>query len=80
MGQTIKYHCDVCRKEMAKKEPMKIQVIFNTDQTEGRPCSPYLDEYRLEICDDCLKKVHKGHYIFASGAMGHNDYYFKKED
>lgn len=51
-----------------------IQVIFTTEQTEGRGCEPYLSDEKLDICKSCLNKVLKGNYIFAYGAMGYNTY------
>ncbi len=59
-------------------ETKDIQVIFTTDQTEGRSCTPYLSNEKVDICVDCLIKVLEGNYIWANGAQGHNTYYFKK--
>ena len=68
--------CDICKcnDEVTQK---RIDVIFETDQTEGRSTKPYLCNNVIDICENCLSKVTKGNYIFASGAMGYNDYYFK---
>jgi len=69
--------CDIldCGKENSKEH--KLQVIFETEQTEGRSCKPYLSNELVDLCDECFSKVLKGQYIFAYGAQGYNKYYFK---
>jgi len=89
------FSCDVCKKEKepyksnvfggAKREDKvfldsKIQIIFTTEQTEGRSCKPYLSIENLDICDECLDKAAEGNSIFAHGAQGHNTYYFNKKE
>lgn len=74
-----KYICDVkgCSNESEHKQK-DIQVIFDTEQTEGRSVKPYLDTVKIDICEKCLQTILKeGKYLHASGAMGHNEYYFK---
>jgi hypothetical protein len=70
--------CDIkdCNSEKEVKT-VKIQVIFTTEQTEGRSCAPYLSEERFDMCQECENKLLKGNYIFADGAQGYNTYYFK---
>ena len=71
------FYCDICHKKATTHKTL--QVIFTTEQTEGRPCTPYLSyPETLDLCDDCLGKIMNGNYVFASGAQGYNDYYFKK--
>ena len=78
MKQIItKIYCDVCKKE-TKNEEIDIQVIFTTEQNEGKKCPPYLCNEKLNLCDDCIEKILNGNYIFASGGMGCNTYSFKK--
>lgn len=69
--------CDICTNEgsVITKE---MQVIFTTEQTEGRSCSPYFSQETIDLCDNCLNTCLSGKYIFADGAMGHNSFYFKK--
>ena len=55
-----------------------LQVIFVTDQTEGRSIDPYLCPVNIDLCEDCVEHLLKGNYIFASGAQGANEYYFLK--
>ena len=70
-------YCDICHKKATTYK--MLQVIFTTEQNEGRPCKPYLSyPEALDLCDDCLDKIMKGNYVFASGVQGYNDYYFKK--
>lgn len=71
--------CDIkdCNSEI-KVKTEKIQVIFTTEQTEGRSCTPYLSEERFDMCEACMNKVLEGNYIFGYGAQGYNTYYFKK--
>lgn len=71
-------YCDVCETEMAKHvEPTKMSVIFTTDQTEGRPTTPYLFLTSIDLCVVCMTHVLNGNALFARGAMGYNTYYFK---
>lgn len=70
------YYCDICQEEIKGIDLQDIQVIFHTEQTEGRSCGPYLSNESLEICETCYQKVLDGNYIHAHGAQGHNKYYF----
>lgn len=70
-------YCDICHKKATTHKTL--QVIFTTEQTEGRSCKPYLSfPEELDLCDDCLGEIMKGNYVFGSGTQGYNDYYFKK--
>lgn len=71
--------CDICEKEISNAKAKEIQIIFTTDQTEGRSCEPYLSNQVIDICKDCMDKVLKGNYIFAHGAQGYNTYYFNDQ-
>lgn len=69
--------CDICEEE-TKNEEINIQVIFTTEQNEGRCCKPHLCNEKLNLCDKCLNNVlYHGNYIYGNGAMGHNNYFFK---
>ena len=67
---------------VVKKQAMKkidIQVIFTTEQNEGRCCKPHLCNEKLNLCNKCLNNVlDNGNYIYANGAMGCNTYFFRK--
>lgn len=65
--------CDICKSESNVKN-INYPVVFYTEQTEGRPVSPYISQEKLDICDECLEKVAK---ITATGAMGYNEYKIK---
>ena len=53
-----------------------IQVLFTTDQTEGRAVPPYLSDEKIDLCADHMTKLlSEGKYIHARGAMGYNEYY-----
>ena len=69
------YTCDIhkCTNEAEHKQ-QTLQVIFTTDQTEGRSVKPYLSIEKIDICQSCLDKILKGNYVFANGAMGYNEY------
>ena len=71
--------CDVCEndKEVCSKN---INIIFTTEQTEGRSVEPYLSLNKIDICVKCLAKVISGNMLFGEGAMGHNRYYFKVKE
>lgn len=71
------YFCDVhicSNKAILKEHPT--QVIFITEQTEGRACKPYFSNEKLDLCDRCAKIMLKGFYLHAEGAQGHNTYFF----
>lgn len=75
--------CDVCKEKLSVDKDYKsprIQVIFTTEQTEGRSVSPYLYYLDIDLCEKCYTKLLTGKYIFAHGAMGYNTYYFKEEE
>ena len=77
MGSRTTHFCDVCKKE-GNVEQKKLQVIFETEQTEGRSVKPYLSDQSLEMCSACFGHVTegKGNYLHGHGAMGQNTYYF----
>lgn len=73
--------CDIkdCNSEKEVKT-VEIQVIFTSDQTEGRSCNPYLSKQKFDMCQNCLDKLLKGNYVFAYGAQGYNTYYFNTKE
>lgn len=78
MGKKPDVHfCDVCNAEMSKPNHEMIQVIFTTEQTEGRSVKPYLCNCDFDICSKCHDIILDGNYLYAHGAMGFNNYYFK---
>jgi len=81
MGKKETYFCDICKIESNTKfKSIDLQVIFLTEQTEGRSVNPYLSSQKIEMCKDCNDYVLKGNYLYGSGAMGYNEYYFKKKE
>lgn len=77
--QKLVITCDVCKVEkLTDEKPIKYQVIFSNEQTEGRTCKPYLSEYALDLCQPCLSVMLKGNMLFGEGAMGHNKFYFSR--
>jgi hypothetical protein len=77
--KTTTVHCDVCKSSKEVEENADLQVIFTTDQTEGRSRDPYLSRQSMDLCAACRAKIVKGNYVFAHGAMGNNTYYFKED-
>ena len=75
--ETIEYLCDTCGKPATHKDG-KVQVIFTTEQTEGRSTGRYLSSENIDLCDPCMEKLLRGSYIFGSGAQGNNEYWFKE--
>ena len=72
-----KHKCDVCGLDAIHKQE-SMQVIFHTEQNEGRSSEPYFDHVKLDLCDECFNKcLNMGTYIHAAGAMGYNDYFFR---
>lgn len=70
--------CDICG-STGKVVNENIQVVFTTEQTEGRYSEPYLSNEKIDICMDCLGRRLKGESIYANGAQGYNNYYFAYE-
>lgn len=74
-----RFYCDVDHSHHnAVHQQIQIQVIFTTEQTEGRSVArPYLTMETLDLCDECMRNLMMGHYLFGEGAQGHNRYHFK---
>lgn len=74
----IKTICDICKQELDSngKKDVKLSVIFTTEQTEGRSCTPYLSLETLDLCKHHYDNLMRGKMIFAHGAMGYNTYHF----
>lgn len=76
--------CDIqgCKNEVEKRQhysPTKMQVIFTTEQNEGRSTEPHLEFVDMDICKRCSDDVVKGgRYIQAEGAQGFNIYTIPK--
>ena len=70
--------CDVCNSEESVRTE-SIQVIFTTEQTEGKSTSPYLYNVKMDICKVCLSHILSGNMLFGHGAQGNNKFYFKKD-
>ena len=66
-----KCFCDVCKKETEQLTEVVYPVIFHTEQTEGRACSPYISKEKIELCEECERKVLVLH---GFGAQGINSY------
>lgn len=63
-------YCDICSEKRPVKE-IDYPVIFHTEQTEGRLVDPYIFQQKLEVCDECIRKIAVLH---GEGAMGYNEY------
>ena len=81
---TTIYICDICKNKLNQNNEIKlkfnIQVIFHTEQTEGRNVNPYLSNEKIDICQKCYNKVLEGNYIHGNGAQGCNNYYFRHNE
>lgn len=67
--------CDVCKKEVEKITTVNYPVIFHTDQTEGRSCSPYISQEKLDLCNECTERILM---LDGWGAQGVNSYDTRK--
>ena len=77
--KTTIYTCDIkdCNNPVKKENISKsLQILFVTEQTEGRGCSPYLVNVKLDICESCLGRILSGTPLYGAGAMGFNKYFF----
>lgn len=72
----VRYNvCDISGCTTQTEESIKVTVIFDTEQTEGRRVEPYLALETLDICPECKQKmIDSGKFIQASGAQGYNTY------
>jgi len=78
MSEKVITTCDVKGCGATKTKKKNIQVVFLTEQTEGRSVSPYLCMCNIDICDDCENRItNERRYLTAVGAMGYNEYYFQ---
>lgn len=79
--KTESYTCDVCKGALegvdSSHVEVPMQIIFTTEQDEGRSSDHYFEMKKLDLCDTCKDKALSGKYIFAQGAMGHNTYHFQ---
>lgn len=75
MATITKHTCDIagCGKPAVKLQ-QKLQVVFTTEQTEGRPTTPHLTDVVLDLCESCLQRIVERHPVRAAGAQGHNTY------
>lgn len=73
MSTHTKVLCDICGNEAQHKQK-NIQVVFVTEQTEGRYCAPHLTNETMDICDECISKIVEVHPLRGEGAQGHNTY------
>lgn len=77
----IVYRCDICRSEVKEDGDhlqKQVNVIFLTEQNEGRATRPYMESKILDLCNGCLEEVLNGKAIYGTGAMGYNHYQFGK--
>ncbi len=76
MSKKTTYTCDLeCCSNEATNRDRSMQIIFTTEQTEGRSCEPYFELVNIDLCDNCLNKIIKARrYITGTGAQGHNRY------
>ena len=74
------YICDICGEESGapRKGDGKVQVIFTTEQNQGISTKPYFEFVSIDWCEQCRSKALAGNAIYATGAMGYNQYYFKE--
>lgn len=90
MSRQMIVKCDICKEEIETliarnanftgvPERKEIEVIFTTEQTEGRSTTPYLSSERIDICNKCLRKKLEGIALYAWGAQGYNEYSFKED-
>ncbi len=78
MKKTIEVtSCDICKMEKPVVA-INYPVIFTTDQTEGRPCKPYISQEKIDVCEACKSRILT---IEGYGAQGCNTFRIKpKED
>lgn len=73
MSTVTLHKCDICGGD-ATELKKQIQVVFITEQTEGRPTSPHLSNETLDLCKVCLDRLVRSHPLRGSGAQGFNTF------
>lgn len=63
--------CDVCKRKVENAENITYPVIFHTHQSDGAASAPYISQKKLDVCEDCMKRVLVLH---GWGAQGSNEY------
>ena len=58
-----RYYCDLCKEE-GSNHPKQIQVIFTTEQQQGKNCEPYLSTEKIDICGVESIATGGGHTLF----------------
>lgn len=74
-------YCDLCTRnsETVKGiKPMRLQIVFTTEQTEGRSTTPYLTSENLDVCPSCYDDIITYSPVYGSGAQGYNKFELKK--
>lgn len=54
------YYCDLCGRKFecaADLTRLGVPVVYTHDDTEGKPCRPYVTSESHDLCQDCLCKV-----------------------
>lgn len=80
MEKTIKiYGCDLCGKESQEKNDFKkvrLNVIWTTEQSEGKNCKPYIDDEKLLLCQGCMDRIASSLIVKAYREHGDNQFEF----
>ena len=71
------FKCDVCGREIERAHSITLPVRWTTEQDEGRPCTPYVKEETIDLCDECFERAV---VIEAAGCMGRNSYRLASEE
>lgn len=51
------FKCDVCGREIERAHSITLPVRWTTEQNEGRPCTPYVKEETIDLCDECFERA-----------------------
>lgn len=71
------FKCDVCGREIERANSITLPARWTTEQNEGRPCTPYVKEETIDLCDECFERAV---VIEAAGCMGRNSYRLASEE
>ena len=78
MGKVVAYYCDIagCGTPVEPEDVREYEVVFETEQNEGRSTEPYFQPAELYLCDKHREAYMQIQPIRATGAMGFNKYRF----
>lgn len=59
--EITEYYCDLCGEKIDGNDSIlfdtAVLTYYDCDDTEGRPCNPYIKVTYYDLCPNCLLKI-----------------------